>query len=419
MKRTLIYYPANKFSMTDFGRLDYVKVPDIVKKDFSGKFPNVGNKVWLQAIVSLITTDYCTYDFGYEDLSEDYINANYDCVLMPLANCFHQGWIPYMERRTSHIEKLKIPVYVIACGIQADSYDDLDDLAKSVKEPAYKFIKAVENSGGGTGRWALRGYLTQEFFTKLGFHDAVVTGCPSLYQMGRDLKIKPDVVEKEDFLATINGTFHLPLFDVDIENCKFIDQGSFGNLLFDPEYFIDNPYSFKKICKQIRRGEYRKIKAIAEDRIELFADTQEWMSFYTMNNISFSFGSRIHGTVMPILSGVKSLLYSQDARTREMAEFFDIPFIQSNDKKKKKTLFELYQETDYSGFNKMFPEKFDKFEMFLIECDLVKKANQKNIFMSRDRKDIMFPEHVNVKDVKQIKRKLPLAEVACRVLEKR
>lgn len=118
MKKVLIYYPKNKFSMTDFGRVDYSKVPQIVKTEFNGQFPNVGNKVWLQAIVSLITTDYCTYDFGYEDLTDYYINANYDCVLMPLANCFHKGWIQWMERRTGHINKLKIPVYVMLAAFR-------------------------------------------------------------------------------------------------------------------------------------------------------------------------------------------------------------------------------------------------------------------------------------------------------------
>lgn len=414
MKRVLVYYPKNKFSMTDFDTVDYSRIPQIVKNEFNGKFPNVGNKVWLQAIVSAITTDYCSYDFGYEDLTEDYINANYDCVLMPLANCFHKGWIPWMERRTGHIKKLKIPVYVIACGVQADSYDDLDDLICSCREPAYNFIKAVYNSGGGTGQWALRGFFTNDFFRKLGFNDAVVTGCPSLYQMGRNLSISNEIIDRDHFIATINGTFDLPINEKDINECSFIDQGSYGNLLYDPSYFETHNYSFKRVVKLLRRGKQRELKAIVDNRIECFADTQEWMSYYVNNHVSFSFGSRIHGTVMPILSGVKSLLYSTDARTREMAEFFDIPYTTD---KSQRSLYDLYLETDYSKFNEKFSQRFDAFEKFLVSCGLVEKANQDNIFMKRNQQSVVFPNHVNIDGIKTISKKLHLAQPLVRAFQ--
>ena len=48
MKRILILYEKNRFSMTDFGPVDYTQVPQLVEEQFGGKFPNVGNKVWLQ-----------------------------------------------------------------------------------------------------------------------------------------------------------------------------------------------------------------------------------------------------------------------------------------------------------------------------------------------------------------------------------
>lgn len=398
MKKILIYYPEDKFGMSDFREIDYSRIYLRVKNELEGKFPNVGNKVWLQGITSAITTEDCEYHFGYEEVPYDVINREYDCVLLPLANCFHSGWVKYMETRTKHIKNIKIPVYVIACGVQIDSYDDIGKLVSEIKEPATKFIQSVYNTGG---EFALRGYITAEFFAKLGFHDAVVTGCPSLYQMGRDLKISNAKVEKDVFKAAINGTFRLPLKKSEFSKCDFIDQGTYGNLLYDPEYFSKTNWSLRRILRDIRRGDYEVLKAIADERIRLFANIQEWMSYYTREQISFSFGSRIHGTVMPILSGVPSLLYACDARTREMAEFFDIPYIMPNEGKTPYDLYDLYCQTDYSKFNQNFAKRFDEYERFLSKCGITKKVNQNNIFMSKEAQ-IELPESVNKKHFKKL-----------------
>lgn len=400
MKKVLIYYPPNKLGMSDFEPTNYKEICERVKCELNGKFPNVGNKVWLQGITSAISTGYCEYEFGYEEIPEEEINKKYDCVLLPLANCFHAGWVKYMKQRTQHIKKIKIPVYVIACGVQADSYDDLSKLVEQIKEPATEFIQAVYNTGG---EFALRGYFTAEFFEKLGFHNAVVTGCPSLFQMGRNLQISNKKVDKNEFKATLNGTFKLPIDKNDIDRSDFICQSTFGNLLYDNEYFKDNPYTLRRILRDIRRGDYSMVKAIADERIHLFADMQQWMSYFIDNNISFSFGSRIHGTIMPILSGVPSLLYSCDARTREMAEFFDIPYMIRNEGDIHR-LYDLYYQIDYSVFNKKFSERFDAYEAFLKKCGLVDKINEENIFMSRASQLYREPDVINKNELKELKR---------------
>ena len=399
--KVLIYYPPNKFGMSDFRKTDYFTLSERAKKESDGKIPNFGNKVWLQGILSEISDDGTTYEFGYDELSEDYINNNYDCVLLPMANCFHLNWVQYMEKRTSHISKIKIPVYVIACGIQAKSYDEMDSLIESIREPATNFIKSVYNTGG---EFALRGYFTAEFFEKLGFKNAVVTGCPSIFQMGRDLTISNEKVSKKDFVATINGTFKLPIPDKDINAADFICQDVNGKLLYNPEYFASDPFSFRRILKYIKRGDYCFVKAAANNRIKLFADTQQWMSYYVYNNVSFSFGSRIHGTIIPILSGVPSLCYTMDARTREMTEFFDIPHIIPSSNIQKKDLYEWYCETDYSTFNANFAKRYDDFEKFLQKCGLVKKINPNNPFMQKTADGFEYPEIVNIEHLKKLKK---------------
>lgn len=397
--RILIFYPPNKLGMSDFRPTDYTTLAERARKELDGKIPNFGNKVWLQGIISAISTPNNTYEYGYDDLTADYINNNFDCVLLPLANCFSKSWIRYLEKRASYIEKIKIPVYVIACGIQANSYDEIDELVGTLKTPATNFIKSVYDTGG---EFALRGYFTQEFFHRLGFRDAVVTGCPSLFQMGRDLVISNDKVSKSDLTATINGTFKLPVTYKNIRTSDFVCQDKFGKFLYDPEYLKKNPFTLRRILKHVKRGDYAFVQALADNRIKLFGDTQQWMSYYVQNDVGFSFGSRIHGTIMPILSGVPSLCYTMDARTKEMAEFFDIPHTEPSESLKNKDLYDWYLETDYSKFNENFPKRFDAFEAFLRKCGLVENINQENIFMSRDKANVDMPEIVNRAQINEL-----------------
>ena len=418
MKRILIYYPPNKLGMSDFRPTDYTNLHIRVKNELDGKFPNFGNKVWLQGILSEISTSDNTYEFGYDDISEEYINSNFDCVLLPLANCFHTGWIPYMEKRASHISKIKIPVYVIACGVQAESYDDINKLVEDVKVPATKFIQSVYNTGG---EFALRGYFTAEFFERLGFHDAVVTGCPSIYQMGRNLKISNEKVSQNEFISTINGTYKLPELDKDIVESDYICQDIYAKYLYDPDQFNKEQFNFGRILKYIKRGDYDFVRALANNKIRLFADTQQWVSYYVDNNVSFSFGSRIHGTIIPILSGVPSLCYSYDARTREMAEFFDIPCIVHSERTiaQKRSLYDWYCSTDYSKFNNNFGEKFDNFESFLRKCGITNTINQNNVFMSRKAENVTFPDVINQTHIDQINKKCRRNRILFNILDSR
>lgn len=165
---------------------------------------------------------------------------------------------------------------------------------------------------------------------------------------------------------------------------------------------MNNPFSLRRVLKLVRRGDYDYVKALADNRIKLFADTQQWMNYYVQNNVDFSFGSRIHGSIMPILSGVPAMCYTMDARTREMVEFFDIPHINSFDSPGNKSLYEWYLEADYSKFNSRFSERFDRFEEFLKNCGLVQRINQDNIFMTTTGVDYEAPDIVNKKAIQEL-----------------
>lgn len=279
--------------------------------------------------------------------------------------------------------RFKIPVYVIACGVQAGSYDELESLCDSIREPATRFISTIYRTGG---EFALRGYFTKEFFDRLGFKSAVVTGCPSLYQMGRNLTvtIPKSRKDKADFKPLFNGDFPKMWEQMKkYPQSEYSDQHLYYNLLYNRSYVDYSEIEYCDVKKMVKKFGLPAVELLAQNRINLFIDMAEWSRYIRKEGFDLSFGSRIHGSIMAVLSGIPAVIYAADSRTREMAEFFDIP-IQLPKNTQKIDAYDLYMNVDYTKFNKSFAKNYDNFEHFLIKNGIVSKINENNVFMNRE-----------------------------------
>jgi len=363
--RILILRHIEKNSMDDiYDTTDYLKYEYI-------KSTNVGNKLWLLGFVSTISTPNNQIDFLESYMDVDYINANYDICIKPEANIFSSRFIDGMKSHVEKYKNVKIPIYVIACGASAKSYDELDELCQAIKEPATEFIKSVYKTGG---EFCLRGYFTKEMFDRFGFHDAVVTGCPSLYQRGRNLNIADKKVTRDEFKPALNGSIDLvkrPLKDY--KKSEFFDQGLFYPILYQG-------YE-GEIKKYIDIYGLKSVNLIDEDRLNLLIDMQDWANYLIGNDFNFSCGSRIHGNIMPILCGIPAVISPPDSRVREMAEFFDIPMI-TKSSIIEEDLYEIYLDTNYEKFNQSFAKKYDAYEAFLKERGIVEKLNNNSLLQT-------------------------------------
>lgn len=359
--RILILRHIEKNSMDDiFHQTDYSSYEWV-------KSTNVGNKLWLMGLISTISTSENQIDFLESYMDADYINSNYDICIKPEANIFSPRFRDGMERHVERYKEVKIPIYVIACGAAAKNYDDLDELCQAIRDPATAFIRQVYKTGG---EFCLRGYFTKAMFDRLGFHDAVVTGCPSLYQLGRNLNISNEKVPLDQFKVALNGTMR-PIEKImsHYSNTVFIDQGIYWPIMYSEKYELSDKSSVKQYS-------LFGIKKLEADRIKLWVDIQDWADYLVSQDFSFSFGSRIHGNILPILCGIPAVICPPDARVKEMAEFYEIPMISKNDIKKR-DLYEIYSNTNYAMFNKNYAAKYDAYGAFLKERGIVKKINDK------------------------------------------
>lgn len=365
---------------------------------------NSGNKLYNTAVEQYLTKEDIEYDYYTGNENIDEINEKYDLAIFTTANIFNANPVitKQLDEFARMIDKFHIPVYILGCGLQCASYDDISNLAEQIKEPAKRFLKAIYTTGG---ELALRGYATKELLDKVMKNTAVVTGCPSFYQRGSKLRISNEKVSEKEFTPAINGNLKylkkiglLPVFDT-YSQSVYIDQDEFAEVL----YF----YSKSKddtVLELVRKKTLTGVKLLAEDRIKLFYDIPVWLEYFKRQNISFSCGSRIHGNIAATLAEIPAMVLYRDARTRELAEFFELP--NTGAYNKNKSLYEIYLEADYSKFNAHFEDKFTAFEKFMTEHGISHDLNDRSLFdMKQKQYQWDNPQVIGMSKINHIKKK--------------
>lgn len=372
MKRILIYKNISSNLECNINtHYDNKEIFEAFKKYYADCMPNTGNKIWFQAIVNEVSNKDSVVNFLTDDMNTDYINNNFDIIIYPMANIFGYKFKTVLDSIGANFEKIKIPTYIISCGIQAASVDEIDDIVDAIKSEARRFINAIYSTGG---QFALRGSITNSFFQKLGFNNAAVVGCPSLYQRGDKLTININKkVDKYEFKAVLNGSlsdYTDKSFFIN-KKCSFVDQDSYVHPLFDTEFCDKIIHNNAKCLDALKYHGYYQLEQVFKGNTQLFFETNLWYNYLVKNNFSFSFGSRIHGNIMSILSGIPTLINVKDVRVKEMAELYNIPYIENRTISSIDELYELYCNIDYSGFNEMYPQIYNNYKEFLISNNIV------------------------------------------------
>ncbi len=384
MKKILFYRNIEEIEYGIYQTIDYHTIDETIQSERKGNCPNFGNKVWLQGLISELTADGVSYEFWNPEMLYEEINERFDCMIKPCANIFSIDYAYRLEELAEIFSHIHIPIFIISCGIQINEYKDMDRVISVIKEPATKFIKSVYNKGG---EFALRGHITKEFFDRLGFSSAEVTGCPSLYQNGRNLSITKREVSFEQFKAVVNGQnyhmstpFYMNIFKKH-PNSIFMDQDHYYNYMYNPE-FLPAEFTMKQMLKYVKDEGVLGLDLVSSNRLHLFADIPNWMMYLMKDSFALSFGARIHGNIMSLLSGVPALLHPCDCRTEEMADFYEIPTISDAELKNTKDVYELYEKLDYSTFNKNFGSKYDFYNNFFVKHGIIDThLNEKNTFL--------------------------------------
>ncbi|WP_019871502.1 polysaccharide pyruvyl transferase family protein [Salinispora oceanensis] len=330
---------------------------------------NSGNLVFSHAAHKLLqtsTVQITPTGFTVDLREADRINDEFDVFVVPLANAFRRSYAPRVEVMTRLIERLKIPVVVLGVGAQTNIHGDREYL-RPLDDVVKRFVGAVLDRSHTIG---VRGEITADYLKALGFSAVDVIGCPSMFLHGNDLQVekgKP-ALEPDDRVAMTISPYVTSMASVvthhhrHYPNLRYIPQDlkTLGLLLYG-----DAPSDRDKTSPI---PIYTSHPLFVEDKVRMFVDPWTWMDY--LSGFDFNFGTRIHGTITSLLAGTPGYLFAHDSRTLELARYFDIPHRIMQDVPADVDAADLYQEADYTAFNKGHTARFETMLSFLTKHDL-------------------------------------------------
>lgn len=348
--------------------LDNFDAPYIMANNSIGG--NVGNLVYAYSVFrtlmtedTMITPDY----YNYDPNRADEINEKYDAYVIPLADAFRKDFVPTLRKYTQLIKKLKIPVYVIGVGLRAPFEPKLDE-GFPFDEDVKAFVSAVLEKSNIIG---LRGGITSEYLTRLGFREGVdhmVIGCPSMYAFGRELNIRDTNITK-DSMVCVNSSRLSPDNVLD-----FITRGmeEFPNHYFIPQWMKELKLTYAgapPIAESDGRYPVRMSDpTYMNNRVRFFLNVPTWLDF--IGQADLSFGARLHGNITATIAGTPSILIPKDARMRELAEYHQLTQVWGNDLTDDMKLSDIIEKADFQQPAKIQSKNFDNYINFLDKNDI-------------------------------------------------
>ncbi len=261
---------------------------------------------------------------SYDDKAIQEINEQYDAYFLPLADAFRPDFENKINNLTRFIERLKIPVYVIGVGLHAEFEPHLEK-GFPFDESVKRFVATVLKHSSAIG---VRGAITQEYLVRLGFSrdKIIVIGCPSMYTLGDTLPYRNLNLNNNSRISINYGKGqpkevikYLNEIAYKYDNSQYVGQRLeelytlwLGINDKDPRQDIDFPCDLSHPLYQ-------------DDKVRFFISANDWIA--NMQNVDFSVGTRLHGSIAAVLGGCPILLFTSDARTRELAEYHKFPAI--------------------------------------------------------------------------------------------
>lgn len=343
---------------------------------------NVGNLIFSDSMHRMISVPgaevlpntFLSERDGVTQRYIDHINENFDHFVLPLANAFRRTFLQNLRIMTKVIQGLTIPVTVVGVGVVGGG-GSLDKTAVAgsdeTKGGVKDFVNAVLDHSATIG---VRGETTRMFLKSLGYGSDVVDviGCPSLYRNGPDLRI-----EKRAGSLTTDSTFSMNVtpYVEEMGEVATYHAAKYPNMTYIPQdieslrllMWGKNPAEYQQ-----NMPTHRDHPLYEQDRMRFFVDSRTWIDHLATQD--FSFGSRIHGNIAALMAGTPAVVLVHDTRTKELADFHDIPHRILPKMAKPVDAAQLYDEADFTAFNAGHRERFDNFVAFL------NRNNIENVF---------------------------------------
>ncbi|MBU4025066.1 polysaccharide pyruvyl transferase family protein, partial [bacterium] len=274
---------------------------------------NHGGSLITRAIMKEFNADYVN---DFSDIAT--LKNKYDTCIMALATHVHEARDVSMYVKL--LKKLNMKVVIVSLGVS----DYLNNNQLNIK--IHSSIKALLNLAQESSNWiGVRGPYTAHILSKNGFKNVVPIGCPTVFW-----NMKPEIVintkkEYNNPLVVYQENIAKDGFEL-IKQFNLLGQDFKDEVIFTDN--LQNDISLRDFQRSFYQNlenpqevlQYITSKGIFQKNFD------EW--FETIKKHDFIFGPRLHGVIASLIQGIPAVLTTRDLRTKELAEFFNIPSIE-------------------------------------------------------------------------------------------
>ena len=289
---------------------------------------NIGNLLIGNGVCSILKG----YQYIFRDQVESPEHAQEVCsrIVIPAANFLWKSFdFGFMA---DFIEKTDLPVTMIGLGAQTSNRSQVS----TIHPNTLRLVRLISERSPSIG---VRGFYTAEVLAAHGIMNVEVLGCPSLYSNANPPSIikswSPDLEQRISTNFSRNVSPHS--FDCQalakIEN-KILRIAMSTNSQFVIQDELDeaNIKAGTASAEQIRRVTTYFNESDSDEVASYFSMNSKYFTTYeswseSLSQCSLSVGSRLHGNLVALLSGVPAVCIVHDSRTLEMCALTGVPFI--------------------------------------------------------------------------------------------
>ncbi len=264
--------------------------------------------------------------------------------------------LPWKEI-TDWLSKITIPV--IPFGVGANSMHQMPmDLAKSLPSDMVRFLNVLSEKSAYI---STRCHYTSDVLTSLGIKNIKITGCPSYFSRGPHfLAKKPALTAKQKKSGQIAGTGLFACAEPERVHYFLQSEALFINAL----YRLAPPPHLAALA-DVTYPDYSRqsIAAFKSKRMQFHITAHSWMEALGKNFI-FACGTRVHGTIAALQSGIPALCTAGDMRSKGLCSYFHIPHL-PGEAMTGLTAEQIYGRMDVDLINQIYPQRYAHFVDFM------------------------------------------------------
>lgn len=335
---------------------------------------------------NVLIQDYGSKQLNYDFVYDNKLGTNDNQCIIFAANALRNGVKLTCSLWEQVFKNYHGPINILGLGAQA-TLEEMNptEYAKNLSDEIVWWARSVSERCVSMG---VRGEFTADVLKALGIKNVDVVGCPTWFVNGHN---QPEIRKKE-FSELRHPVFHT-CWEPYTEWHALWNRAVLENMLPfpDPRFVIQSEFNFLPYLIMnrdplqaglaITQEDLRKsVNAICahfalsetdvlenpkiRNMFEIFSDMNKWGEFMKTRDVAFGF--RIHGNIIALKNGVPAINIVTDSRVYEMCSLFKIPFVQVNQLASSDLNFrKIYEETDFTEMNKIYPKLLDNFVAFL------------------------------------------------------